>query len=304
VAAGPPEPEDGGIPTRLSVVILNWNAWEATRDRASAVSGWPRLRPQVSVVDNRSDGNELSLLRSALPAVRLLDAGTNRGFGGGNNLALQEISTPFVLLLNNDAGIEEEAGSALLDLLERRSDVAVAGPSLVDPADGAEAVGGRDIGRYVRTHQRADEADRGPGREAVDVAYVPGTAALLRTEAIRAVGGFDERFFFSGEMADLCRRLQERGWRTVVAPGVRAWHDRNRDERRRTLDAYYSLRNRFLYLRKHPASGRRWLWVLYATASAARHLARGRPARARAELLALFHGLRGRFGCRHRELGW
>lgn len=305
MAAGPPDPADRGAAARLSVVILNWNAWEAARDRALEVSAWSELRPEVWVVENGSRGDDLARLRAALPDAHVLDAGRNLGFGGGVNLALGEISTPFALLLNHDAGLDEPAARHLVALLETRREIAVAGPALTDPAGRIEALGGRDIGRHVRTHRRPDDVDEPPPAEAIDVAYVPGTVALLRTEAVRAVGALDERFFFSGEMPDLCRRLVDRGWRCVVLPTARGWHDRGgRGARREALDAYYSLRNRFLFLRKHPSPGRRWLWALYAVASSLRHLARGRPRRARAELLALSHGLRGRFGDAHRELGW
>lgn len=286
-------------------MILNWNAWEPVRDRALEVSGWNRLQPDVWVVDNGSEGDEISRLRAALPRARVLDAGRNLGFGGGANLALREVSTPFVLLLNHDAGLDEGAARELMALLERRGDAAVAGPALTDRSGEIEALGGRDIGRHVRTHRRPSEHDDETAADPIAVDYVPGTVALLRTEAVRQVGCFDERFFFSGEMADLCRRLVDRDWRCLVLPGARAWHERGgRGARREALDAYYSLRNRFLYLRKHPAPGRRALWALYAVASALRHLLVGRPAHARAQALALAHGLRGRFGDRHRELGW
>ena len=286
-------------------MILNWNAWEEVRDRALEVSAWNRLLPDLWVVDNGSAGGEISRLRAALPRARVLDAGRNLGYGGGANLALREVATPFVLLLNHDAGLDERTALELMALLERRGDAAVAGPALTDRTGEIEALGGRDIGRHVRTHRRPGENGEDSREDAIAVDYVPGTVALLRIEAARQVGGFDERFFFSGEMADLCRRLVDRGWRCLVLPGARAWHHRGgRGARREALDAYYSLRNRFLYLRKHPAPGRRTLWALYAVASALRHLLGGRPAHARAQILALAHGLRGRFGDRHRELGW
>ncbi|MEZ5333671.1 MAG: glycosyltransferase family 2 protein, partial [Thermoanaerobaculia bacterium] len=248
------------------------------------------------VVDNDSSGDDLARLEAALPGVRILPAGTNLGFGGGNNLALRELATGCALLLNPDAGLAEADAERLLAELESDPRIAVTGPLLTDPTGRVEAVGGRDIGRHARTHRRPEEAVA-PDAPPIEVDYVPGTAALLRLDAVRAVGGFDERFFFSGEMADLCRRLREAGWRCVVVPGARAWHRRaDRDAARRDLDAYYSLRNRFLFVRKHGAPGRRWWWAARGTVSALRHLVTGRPARARAEMRAVLHGLRGRFG--------
>jgi hypothetical protein len=68
---------------------------------------------------------------------------------------------------------------------------------------------------------------------------------------------------------------------------------------RNTLHAYYSVRNRFLFLRKH-AYPRKWLWGwmwvwrgLYATATS---LVFGQWLRARALLAAVWHGLAGKAG--------
>lgn len=300
MAAGRPEttPRPGG---RAGLVLLNWNSWEDTRDRAIAARSWRRLRPRVVVVDNGSSGPDEARLRAALPDVDLVAAGRNLGFGGGSNLALRRLTTPYALLLNPDAVVDEPDVEALLAALDEDPLAAVAGPVLTDGTGCVRAVGGRDIGRYARTHWRPHEAGRRVD-SVHEVDYVPGTVALLRLEAFHGVGGFDERFFFSGEMADLCRRLRVGGWRCLVVPRARARHERGgRSPERRDLDAYYALRNRFLYVAKHANTGSRWLWALRGTASAVRHLALARPSRARAELRAVAHGLRGRFGAAHGE---
>ena len=55
------------------------------------------------VVDNASVDNSRELLARDYPWVRVIASPTNLGFAGGNNLALRQVSTPFAVLLNNDA---------------------------------------------------------------------------------------------------------------------------------------------------------------------------------------------------------
>jgi GT2 family glycosyltransferase len=55
------------------------------------------------VVDNASSDGSRELLARDFPWVRVIASPTNLGFAGGNNLALDEVTTPYAVLLNNDA---------------------------------------------------------------------------------------------------------------------------------------------------------------------------------------------------------
>jgi GT2 family glycosyltransferase len=119
----------------------------------------------------------------------------------------------------------------------------------------------------------------------------------------RAAGLFDETYFFSGEMADLCQRAARRGFLCRVSPAARAAHETHRASALRdTLYAYYSLRNRFLYVRKfHPRLKFALLpgWTACGALMGARALLTGRAAKARAVALALRDGLLSRYGDRN-----
>ncbi|HZB48362.1 MAG TPA: glycosyltransferase [Mycobacteriales bacterium] len=58
---------------------------------------------ETVVVDNASVDGSRELLARDFPEVRVIASPANTGFAGGNNLALREVSTPYVALLNNDA---------------------------------------------------------------------------------------------------------------------------------------------------------------------------------------------------------
>ncbi|HEX7805347.1 MAG TPA: glycosyltransferase, partial [Cellulomonas sp.] len=61
------------------------------------------LTMDVVVVDNASTDGTAELVARSHPGVRLLRSPTNRGFAGGNNLLLDHVTSPYVILLNNDA---------------------------------------------------------------------------------------------------------------------------------------------------------------------------------------------------------
>ncbi len=57
----------------------------------------------------------------------------------------------------------------------------------------------------------------------MDVPYLSGCFMFFRTEALKEVNGFDERFFMYPEDIDITRRIH-RNWRTVYYPEVFVYH--------------------------------------------------------------------------------
>ena len=109
-----PRPEPADVPgasaasgahtvTDLSVVIVNWNTAPLLRNCLDSLpAACDGLTREVLVVDNASRDGSAELVRTAYPGVTLLESGANRGFAGGNNLALPRCRGALVLLLNPD----------------------------------------------------------------------------------------------------------------------------------------------------------------------------------------------------------
>jgi GT2 family glycosyltransferase len=75
---------------------------------------------------------------------------------------------------------------------------------------------------------------------------------MVRRTAFDQVGGMDAGFFLYWEDADLCRRLKNRGWRTVYLPHVSVVHRGGRGSRQsaaRSLRAFHA--SAFRYYWKH-----------------------------------------------------
>ena len=258
----------------------------------------------IWVVDNHSTNGSVEAISHECPDVHLIRNPVNLGFSGGNNRgivrALSASDAP-ILLMNNDAFVEEQDIIRLLNMLQEDEELGLIGPLIfdADQRDRLLSAGGRDIGRYVNTH--ICEATAGDSVHQVD--YVPGTVMVVRAEVFRAVGLFDEEYFFSGEVADLCERARQHGYASAIDTRARAFHSLGRSsDLRETLHAYYVLRNRFLFVRKFRHAQRVSLysfWVLYGLGVSLKARSQGKSAKARAVRLGLLDGLRGRFGGRN-----
>jgi GT2 family glycosyltransferase len=285
----------------LAIIILNWNAAADTVRCVRNVASWKRLQPAILVVDNGSADGSCEVIARECPEVHLIRNSTNLGFAGGNNRGIVEalsVGDAPILLLNNDAWIEENDVIRLLETLQANEQVGLIGPLLFDAGqrDRLLAAGSKDPSRHHHSHNPELPA----GGPVHIVECVPGTVILGRAEVFRTVGLLDKDYFFASEVADLCLRARQHGYLSAVDTRARAFHDLGRSSKlRETLHSYYIIRNRFLLIRKFH---RKWrvlfygFWTLYSLALSIKVQLNGHLPAARAVRLGLFDGLRGQFG--------
>lgn len=285
---------------RLAVIVLNWNNARDSIKCIQSIVSWESLKPDIYIVDNASTDNSLSEIQLRFPNITIIKSKKNLGFAGGNNLAIRkaiENGSDTILLLNNDVNATESNISRLLGILQARPDIAVVGPKV--RMGMSVYAGGRDIGRNVSTYV---PWQAGMGDDmVVEVDYVPGSAFMVRSTALERAGLLDEDFFFSGEIADLCRRIRDLGMRCCVYTGADVAHDIDPTslQMRNTLYTYYSTRNRFLYVKKHENGLLLRLygwWIGYCVREMILSFAGNNRNRSRAIFLALFDGITGKFG--------
>ncbi|MEP6598395.1 MAG: glycosyltransferase family 2 protein [Actinomycetota bacterium] len=91
-----------------TVVVVNYNGAHLLPACLDALAAQLSSSPtfHTVVVDNASTDGSLELLARDYPWVRVITSRRNLGFAGGNNLALAQVTTPFAVLLNNDAAPE------------------------------------------------------------------------------------------------------------------------------------------------------------------------------------------------------
>jgi GT2 family glycosyltransferase len=274
----------------LTVVIVSWNGRHLLDDCLGGVAQQDlgRHRFDVLVVDNASTDGTLEHLARNHPDVRVLTAPYNTGFAGGAHRALAEVSTPYSVMLNNDAVPEPGFLSALLRAIEAPGAdrvAAVTGKVLLRPRfrrlpPGAPPAEG-DVVAPSGTYRPAPDGDvdlinstgnevtrSGYGRDRgwlqpdgdreppAEVFGFCGAAVLLRTAALSQVGNFDPRLFLYYEDTDLSWRLRTAGWTIRYEPAavVRHQHAASSDVRS-ALFRFHDDRNRLLVLARN-APGR------------------------------------------------
>jgi len=250
---------------RVAIVIVTYNsARDIDGVLRSLTQPAPAASHQIVVIDNASSDGTAAHVHAAWPQVRLIESTGNLGFAAANNRGIRESSSELVLLLNPDARVSPGAVDRLVAHLDARSDVAIAGPRIVDGEGRAELSFGQMIAPLAELRQKVlvSGNDRGlrpivslverMTRRTRSVDWVSGACLLIRRADLEAAGLLDERFFLYTEDVDLCASVRARGRTVLFAADVEIQHLRGRSAGSTTAAAYRRSQLAF-YAKHHPA---------------------------------------------------
>ena len=268
----------------LAIVVVSTNEahWlEACLSTVFAQAGTAKL--DVVVVDNESADGTPELVRSRFPGARVV-ASANKGFGHGNNRGLETTNARYVLFLNPDTEILAGTFGELVEMMDQRPEIGLAGVRQLTP-DGELFPTIRRFPSASRALGEALASERWPvspswagervldlslyGRE-VDCDWTSGSFMLARREALLSAGFLDERFFIYAEEPDLCLRMKRAGWGIRHLPDMTIIHHACKGGVRPRMIAQDAFARR-QYAQKHFAGIHR---ALYLGAIGARHVIR------------------------------
>lgn len=234
--------------SRVAVVTVNYRTPDLSLRCARALADERSLLPNLSLVlvDGGSGDGSADRIGAGLDDpifsgwAEAMPLPLNGGFGWANNQAtlslLQSPEPPeFIYLLNPDAVIEPGAIARLIPHMRAHPRAAAIGSQILDP-DGSRAgshflfpTPRRELVRGARTGL----VDRllgtsGGGMphadELVECDWATGACVLLRSEALRDAGLFDDGFFLYFEEIELMWRMRRRGWTILHDPHSRVMH--------------------------------------------------------------------------------
>jgi GT2 family glycosyltransferase len=228
----------------------------------------------VWLVDNASAAAYRDALRAQIDGwpssewfdVRYAPQSSNLGFGYGHNTVLPQLTSDFHLVLNPDVELQDETLQAGLTALRQASDIALLSPRVVGGNGEQEFLCKRyptvlvlllrgfapDFvrRRFQRQLASYEMRDLCSGEATADVEIASGCFMLMRTAALRAVGGFNEDFFLYFEDFDLSLRLAAQG-RLVFDPAMRIVHHGGYAASKGHLHLRYFIRSGVRFFNRH-----------------------------------------------------
>lgn len=163
----------------------------------------------------------------------------NVGYGAGHNIAIKkaiELKSDYHLVVNSDISFEVGTLSELKDYMDQNQEIGLIMPKIVDlngevqklckllptPVD---LILRRFIPfkRILENRNISYEMRESGYDKIIDVPFLSGCFMFCRTEALKKVNGFSNRYWMYCEDMDLCRRIGE-SYRTVFYPFVSVTH--------------------------------------------------------------------------------
>ncbi|OGR94716.1 MAG: hypothetical protein A2902_04940 [Elusimicrobia bacterium RIFCSPLOWO2_01_FULL_64_13] len=235
----------------------------------------------VTVVENGTRENQ-ERLQPLFPLVAFIRLPRNEGFAAACNLGARDagrrLDPDFFFFLNNDARVGKDSLAALASALRTDSKAGLAAPKILSGEDGRIwAAGGEVAGWKLFARNRGrDQKDTGLYDRAEEMAFLSGCALMIRAEAGRSLGFFDERFFAYAEDLDLCLRARKAGWKLLYRPESVVFHkgSATAGDQYGPFQSFYRWRNRLLVFSKHARLPRKlFLYFIFFPALALRDLA-------------------------------
>lgn len=225
----------------VSIIIVAWNVRELLYNCLKSVYNETKgISFEVIYVDNASEDGSVEMVRKEFPKVRIIENEENKGFIKASNQGIEIAEGRYVLLLNSDTVVLDNAIAKSVEFADAHPDAGIVGCKTLNPDRTLQLncfmypsiLNMFLSATYLRKIFRKSKFF---GRERMtwwnfddvrEVETISGCFSLVRIEAIKQVGLMDDVYFVYGDDIDWCYRFKKNGWKILFTPEAEILHYR------------------------------------------------------------------------------
>jgi GT2 family glycosyltransferase len=243
----------------LSVIIVNWNTKELLKSCLdSFYREMKEFTSEIFVVDNSSSDGSAEMVKKEFPEVILIENIKNVGFAKANNQAFHLAGGRFVLLLNPDTVILNNAVSKMLRFIGEKKKIGAVGPKLVNTDGSVQYECARNfpslltafssfflLERYFPKSMLFGKRNLGwwNHEDSRAIPCLSGACVIVRKEIFDKIGLFDEHIPMFLDDVDLCYRIKRSGFINYYLSSAEVIHlvgqSRKKNKNHKLLEAMY-----------------------------------------------------------------
>jgi len=209
----------------LSISIVNFNNKNLLKHCVKNIlSIKTNLSYEIIITDNKSIDNSVETIKKEIltldKKIKLIQAQENKGFGAGHNLGLKNAKAKYLLIINPDIVILNQALNQLYQFMEEHPKAGIVGPKLLYPdlslqrsahpwpklltplyrrtPLGKTIWGLKELKRYDMLEYQYQKPKK--------IDWLFGACLMIRKTVWEKINGFDERYFLYCEDIDLCTK--------------------------------------------------------------------------------------------------
>lgn len=231
------------FPSGISVVIPNYNGAQLLPVALPALYKalqHSRLPFEVFLCDDASTDVSIAIVEKDFPWVKILTTAENRGFSPTVNRGIQAAEMSYLLILNTDVLLPEEYFEPLLRYFDLADTFGVMTRIIGWESDSIQDGGKLPFFHWLKIKTSANYIPQHACTDAwLPSMYLSGANALVSTEKIKKLGGFNELFEpFYVEDAELSLRAWRMGWRCYYEHKMYCRHKESATIRSKNRKAY------------------------------------------------------------------
>ncbi|MGV6810563.1 MAG: glycosyltransferase family 2 protein [bacterium] len=231
----------------LSIILISYNTAELTIKALNSIYNETKTTAfNIIVVDNASNDDSVTQIKKHFPNITLIESSANLGFAKGVNLAAKYVETDYMLLINPDTQVLDNAIDTLVAFAQENPSHGIWG--------GITLNNDHSINSHNAWH---DEHPRDLFFSAIGfsklfakscffnrhnygcwqrnsiktVDIIQGSFFLTTHKLWQTLDGFDDCFFMYGEEADYCYRARQLNYQPIITPNAKIIHHGGASER-------------------------------------------------------------------------
>lgn len=251
----------------VSIITVNYRQNKVTLDFLRSIFSITYPIFEVIVVDNGSLYYP-SDLTEQFPQIKLIVSNENKGFAGGNNLAVHEAKGDFLLFINNDTEVEAGFLEPLVERAIKNPEAGMISPKIIFHHDKKtlQYAGYTPLNPITMRNRTIGygQSDKGQFNIPQKTAFPHGAAMLVPRKVISTAGLMDESFFLYYEEFDWAMRIKKAGFQIWYEPRSVIYHKESLSTGKNSpLKTYYLNRNRIRLLKAHHKSIQIFFGLIY-----------------------------------------
>ena len=259
--------QDSGVmkmPEIISICIVAYHNYDEILDAIESIERYTdkNLSKKIYIVDNDGNADDGSFKKTLgkYKDICYIDSGANVGFGKGHNMILNELNSKYHAIVNPDILLIEDAFTPIIEFMNSHKKVGMVVPRIVDESGALQEVYRKELTIFdmfirmfcrelfpkrIANHTLQDKDYTKP----FQVPFAQGSFLIVRTELLKELEGFDNRFFMYVEDADLCRRINLVS-KLVYFPGATVIHKwKKESHRNKNLFKYHTESMKYYFLK-------------------------------------------------------
>ena len=224
---------------KLSIIVVNYNNEDVLLPLLGSIYQNTKLKAlEIIVVDNASKDNSVDMIKLNFQEIKIIANPHNLGFSSAVNQGIRSSSGEFVLILNPDVIVKQNAIDTMLRFIESHQKAGAVGCKILNP-DGSIQTSGKSfpdpmVMLFVTLNLHRIFPDNPVTKKYYhpledydrphQVEHLMGSCLMVKRSVIDEIGLMDENFFLYCEDVDWCFRIHKAGHEIWYIPDAEVVH--------------------------------------------------------------------------------